>query len=114
MDEDPLCAASFLLYRFLQYMCWERGYDKDKLRKVIGSWKKHNGGRYIGDVPQAIPHTGDGSPLYQKGTQTERNLLCDRKMHRLRDGRGWKTKCPHLHDTACRGHESPDTVRRIG
>ena len=40
MDEDPLCAASFLLYRFLQYMCWERGYDKDKLRKVIGSWKK--------------------------------------------------------------------------
>lgn len=39
MDEDPLCAASFLLYRFLQYMCWERGYDKDKLRKVIGSWK---------------------------------------------------------------------------
>lgn len=47
MDEDPLCAASFLLYRFLQYMCWERGYDKDKLRKVIGSWKKHNGGRYI-------------------------------------------------------------------
>lgn len=58
MDEDPLCAASFLLYRFLQYMCWERGYDKDKLRKVIGSWKKHNGGRYIGDVPQAIPHTG--------------------------------------------------------
>ncbi len=36
----------------------ERGYDKDKLRKVIGSWKKHNGGRYIGDVPQAIPHTG--------------------------------------------------------
>ena len=41
-----------LLYRFLQYMCWERGYDKDKLRKVIGSWKKHNGGRYIGDVPQ--------------------------------------------------------------
>lgn len=46
MDEDPLCAASFLLYRFLQYMCWERGYDKDKLRKVIGSWKKHNGGRY--------------------------------------------------------------------
>lgn len=56
----------------------------------------------------------DGSPLYQKGTQTERNLLCDRKMHRLRDGRGWKTKCPHLHDTACRGHESPDTVRRIG
>lgn len=36
----------FLLYRFLQYMCWERGYDKDKLRKVIGSWKKHNGGRY--------------------------------------------------------------------
>lgn len=40
------CAASFLLYRFLQYMCWERGYDKDKLRKVIGSWKKHNGGRY--------------------------------------------------------------------
>ena len=48
MDEDPLCAASFLLYRFLQY----------KLRKVIGSWKKHNGGRYIGDVPQAIPHTG--------------------------------------------------------
>ena len=23
-------------------------------------------------------------------------------MHRLRDGRGWKTKCPHLHDTACR------------
>ena len=58
MDEDPLCAASFLLYRFLQYMCWERGYDKDKLRKVIGSWKKHNGGRYIGDVPQAIPLTG--------------------------------------------------------
>ena len=56
----------------------------------------------------------DGSPLYQKGTQTERNLLCDRKMHRLRDGRGWKTKCPHLHDTTCRGHESPDTVRRIG
>ena len=50
----------------------------------------------------------------KKGTQTERNLLCDRKMHRLRDGRGWKTKCPHLHDTACRGHESPDTVRRIG
>ena len=47
-----------LWYRFLQYMCWERGYDKDKLRKVIGSWKKHNGGRYIGDVPQAIPHTG--------------------------------------------------------
>ena len=46
MDEDPLCAASFLLYRFLQYMCWERGYDKDKLRKVIGSWKKHNGGQY--------------------------------------------------------------------
>lgn len=46
MDEDPLCAASFLLYRFLQYMCWERGYDKDKLRKVIGSWKKHNGRRY--------------------------------------------------------------------
>ena len=42
------------------------------------------------------------------------HLLCDRKMHRLRDGRGWKTKCPHLHDTACRGHESPDTVRRIG
>ena len=41
------CTASFLLYRFLQYMCWERGYDKDKLRKVIGSWKKHNGGRYI-------------------------------------------------------------------
>lgn len=40
------CTASFLLYRFLQYMCWERGYDKDKLRKVIGSWKKHNGGRY--------------------------------------------------------------------
>ena len=40
------CATSFLLYRFLQYMCWERGYDKDKLRKVIGSWKKHNGGRY--------------------------------------------------------------------
>lgn len=39
MDEDPLCAASFWLYRFLQYMCWERGYDKDKLRKVIGSWK---------------------------------------------------------------------------
>ena len=35
MDEDPLCAASFLLYRFLQYMCWERGYDKDKLRKVM-------------------------------------------------------------------------------
>lgn len=33
------CTASFLLYRFLQYMCWERGYDKDKLRKVIGSWK---------------------------------------------------------------------------
>ena len=27
-----------------------------------------------------------------KRTQTERNLLCDRKMHRLRDGRGWKTK----------------------
>jgi hypothetical protein len=52
------CTASFLLYRFLQYMCWERGYDKDKLRKVIGSWKKHNGGRYIGDVPQAIPLTG--------------------------------------------------------
>lgn len=25
-----------------------------------------------------------------------------------------KPKCPHLHDTACRGHESPDTVRRIG
>lgn len=50
--------APFLLYRFLQYMCWERGYDKDKLRKVIGSWKKHNGERYIGDVPQAIPHTG--------------------------------------------------------
>ena len=23
------CTASFLLYRFLQYMCWERGYDKD-------------------------------------------------------------------------------------
>lgn len=46
MDEDPLCAASFWLYRFLQYMCWERGYDKDKLRKVIGSWKKHNGRRY--------------------------------------------------------------------
>ena len=40
------CTASFLLYRFLQYMCWERGYDKDKLRKVIGSWKKHNGERY--------------------------------------------------------------------
>lgn len=40
------CTASFLLYRFLQYMCWERGYDKDKLRKVIGSWKKHNGRRY--------------------------------------------------------------------
>ena len=55
----------------------------------------------------------DGSPLYQKGTQTERNLLCDRKMHRLRDGRGWKTKCPHLNDTTCRGHESPDTLRRI-
>lgn len=55
------CTASFLLYRFLQYMCWERGYDKDKLRKVIGSWKKHNGGRYIGDVPQAIPHTGHRS-----------------------------------------------------
>lgn len=52
------CTASFLLYRFLQYMCWERGYDKDKLRKVIGSWKKHNGGRYIRDVPQAIPLTG--------------------------------------------------------
>ena len=46
---------------FLQYMCWERGYDKDKLRKVIGSWKKHNGGRYIGDVPQAIPLTGHRS-----------------------------------------------------
>ena len=58
MDEDPLCAASFLFYRFLQYMCWERGYKKDKLRKVIGSWKKHNGERYIRDVPQAIPHTG--------------------------------------------------------
>ena len=42
------------------------------------------------------------------------NLLCDRKMHRLRDGCGRKTKCPHLHDTACRGHESSDTVRRIG
>jgi hypothetical protein len=28
------------------------------IRKVIGSWKKHNGGRYIRDVPQAIPHTG--------------------------------------------------------
>lgn len=40
------CTASFLLYRFLQYMCWERGYDKDKLRKVIGSWKKHNRRRY--------------------------------------------------------------------
>ena len=63
-----------------------------------------------------VTFTYDGKELqgYQKGTQTERNLLCDRKMHRLRDGRGWKTKCPHLHDTACRGHESPDTVRRIG
>ena len=65
-------------------------------------------------IAAALKAAGDGSPLYQKGTQTERNLLCDRKMHRLRDGRGWKTKCPHLHDTTCRGHESPDTVRRIG
>lgn len=52
------CAQLLFVVSFLQYMCWERGYDKDKLRKVIGSWKKHNGGRYIGDVPQAIPHTG--------------------------------------------------------
>lgn len=51
-------AQLLFVVSFLQYMCWERGYDKDKLRKVIGSWKKHNGGRYIGDVPQAIPHTG--------------------------------------------------------
>jgi len=58
MDEDPLCAASFWLYRFLQYMCWERGYDKDKLRKVIGSWKKHNGGRYIRDVRRRYPIRG--------------------------------------------------------
>lgn len=52
------CTASFLLYRFLQYMCWERGYDKDKLRKVIGSWKKHNGGRYIrrGTVIRSTSH----------------------------------------------------------
>jgi len=52
------CTASFLLYRFLQYMCWERGYDKDKLRKVIGSWKKHNGGRYIRDVRRRYPLRG--------------------------------------------------------
>lgn len=51
MDEDPLCAASFLLYRFLQYMCWERGYDKDKLRKVIGSWKNI----MEGDTPYGAP-----------------------------------------------------------
>ena len=58
------CTASFLLYRFLQYMCWERGYDKDKLRKVIGSWKKHNGDEssahaeamYEGDTPYGAPH----------------------------------------------------------
>lgn len=54
-------AQLLFVVSFLQYMCWERGYDKDKLRKVIGSWKKHNGGRYIGDVPQAIPHTGHRS-----------------------------------------------------
>ena len=62
------CTASFLLYRFLQYMCWERGYDKDKLRKVIGSWKKHNGERYIGDVPQAIPLTGHRRRYPIRGT----------------------------------------------
>ena len=55
------CTASFLLYRFLQYISIYIKYDKDKLRKVIGSWKKHNGGRYIGDVPQAIPLTGHRS-----------------------------------------------------
>lgn len=57
------CTASFLLYRFLQYMCWERGYDKDKLRKVIGSWKKHNGGRYIGDVPQETKASDGGKSV---------------------------------------------------
>lgn len=45
------CTASFWLYRFLQYMCWERGYDKGKLRKVIGSWEKHN----VGDTPYGAP-----------------------------------------------------------
>ena len=52
------CTASFLLYRFLQYMCLEIVYDMKKLIILIGSWKKHNGGRYIGDVPQAIPLMG--------------------------------------------------------
>lgn len=32
-------AQLLFVVSFLQYMCWERGYDKDKLRKVIGSWK---------------------------------------------------------------------------
>ena len=65
------CTASFLLYRFLQYMCWERGYDKDKLRKVIGSWKKHNGGRYIGDVPQAIRGTAIRSTSHESSAHAE-------------------------------------------
>lgn len=68
------CTASFLLYRFLQYMCWERGYDKDKLRKVIGSWKKHNGGRYIGDVPQAIPLTGHRRRYPIRGTAVDKGV----------------------------------------
>ena len=65
------CTASFLLYRFLQYMCWERGYDKDKLRKVIGSWKKHNGGRYIGDVPQPIRGTAIRSTSHESSAHAE-------------------------------------------
>lgn len=50
----------FVVSFFTIHVLGER-YDKDKLRKVIGSWKKHNGGRYIGDVPQAIPLTGHRS-----------------------------------------------------
>ena len=62
------CTASFLLYRFLQYMCWERGYDKDKLRKVIGSWEKYN----VGDTSEMyrkrypLRGTAVGKGVYEK------------------------------------------------
>jgi hypothetical protein len=65
-------------------------------------------------IAAALKAAGVMVHRYTKKEHKPRGIFCAIGRCTDCDGCGWKTKCPHLHDTACRGHESPDTVRRIG
>ena len=58
-------------------------------------------------IAAALKAAGVMVHRYTKKEHKPRGIFCA-------IGRCTDCKCPHLHDTACRGHESPDTVRRIG